>query len=136
MEGNSTTQKAAVWVGLVFLLGAAIGGMGGYVYAHQKFAVTNAAPNVPASDAARREQKVRELTALAGLSADQSQQVDGIIADVQAQMKTIRKTTDPQINDAREKGRERIRAILTADQKPKFEEFIHKMDEERKRNAQ
>lgn len=136
MEGNSTTQKAAVWVGLVFLLGAAIGGMGGYVYAHQKFAVTSASPSVPASDAARRQQKVRELTELAGLNAEQSHQVDGIIADVQAQMKTIRKTTDPQINEARETGRERIRAILTADQKPKFEEFIHKMDEERKRNAQ
>jgi hypothetical protein len=136
MEGNSTTQKAAVWVGLVFLLGAAIGGMAGYVYAHQRFAVTNAAPNSAASDAARREQKVRELTALAGLTAEQSQQVDAIIGDVQAQMKTIRKTTDPQINEAREKGRDRIRAILTADQKPKFEEFIHKMDEERKRNAQ
>jgi flagellar basal body-associated protein FliL len=134
MTEPSTTRKAALWVGLVFLLGAAIGGMAGYVFAHQKYAVTNAA--APATDAARRAQKVRELTNLANLTPDQSQQVDAVIADIQLQMKSIRKTVEPQFDEAREKGRERIRAILNTEQKPKFEEFIRKLDEERKRNGQ
>lgn len=133
---EDTTKKAALWVALVFLLGAALGGMTGYVIAHQRYAVTNAAPMAPPNDAARRAQKVKELTALAGLSADQSSRIDGIIADIQSQIKAIRATKDPEINAAREKGRDRIRALLTPDQKPKFEEFIRKLDEERKRNAQ
>lgn len=133
MTDSSTTRKAALWVGLVFLLGVALGGLGGYVFAHQKYMVTNAA--APATDAARRTQKVQELTSLANLSPEQSQQVDSIIADVQAQMKSIRRTLDPQLNEVREKGREHIRAILSADQKPKFEDFIRKIDEERKRNS-
>jgi Spy/CpxP family protein refolding chaperone len=91
---------------------------------------------VPPSDAVRRAQKVQELTSLANLTPEQSQQVDAVIADVQSQMKTIRKTLDPQLSGVRQKGRERIRAILTAEQRPKFEEYIQKMDEERKRNAQ
>jgi flagellar basal body-associated protein FliL len=136
MAENSAAQKAALWVGLVFLLGVALGGLGGYVFAHQKYAVTNAAVAAPTTDSARRAQKIQDLTRLANLTPEQSQQVDGIIADIQAQMKVVRKTTDPQVNEIRQKGRERIRAILTADQRPKFEEFISKLDEERKRNAQ
>jgi Spy/CpxP family protein refolding chaperone len=131
---TSTTRKAALWVGLVFLLGAALGGMAGYVLAHQKYAVTNAA--APPSDAVRRAQKVQELTSLVNLTPEQSQQVDAVIADVQSQMKTVRKTLDPQLNEVRQNGRERIRAILTAEQRPKFEAFIQKLDEERKRNGQ
>jgi Spy/CpxP family protein refolding chaperone len=134
MTDSSTTRKAALWVGLVFLLGVALGGLGGYVFAHQKYAVTNAA--MPPSDAARRAQKVQELTSLVNLTPEQSQQVDAVIADVQSQMKTIRKTLDPQLSEVRLKGRERIRAILSAEQRPKFEEYMQKLDEERKRNGQ
>ena len=133
MTESSTTRKAALWVGLVFLLGVALGGFGGYIFAHQKYTVTNAAPT---TDAAKRAQKVQELTRLANLTPEQSKQVDAIIADIQSQLKSIRKPLEPQFDEAREKGRERIRAILTAEQKPKFEDFIRKLDEERKRNGQ
>jgi uncharacterized protein HemX len=133
MGDNSAARKAALWVGLVFVLGLALGGVSGYLFAHQKYTVTSAAPT---NDAARRAQKVQGLTKLANLTPDQSQQVDGIISEVQGQIKTIRKTSDPQIDEVRQKGRERIRAILTSEQKPKFEEFIRKLDEERKRNGQ
>jgi hypothetical protein len=133
MAENSTARKAALWVGVVFVLGLALGGMLGYVFAHQKYVVTNAAPT---TDATRRAQKVQELTRQASLTPEQSQQVDAIIADIQSQMKVVRKTTDPQVDEIRQKGRNRIRAILSADQKPKFEEFIRKLDDERKRNGQ
>ncbi|MDQ1405086.1 MAG: hypothetical protein QOG55_715 [Acidobacteriaceae bacterium] len=134
MTESSTTRKAALSVGLVFLLGLALGGFGGYILAHQKYTVTNA--SVPPSDTVKRAQKVQELTSLANLTPEQGQQVDAIIADIQTQMKSIRKTLDPQFDEVRQRGRERIRAILTEEQKPKFEEFIRKMDEERKRNGQ
>ena len=133
MTETSTTRKAALWVGLVFLLGAALGGLGGYVFAHQKYTVTNAGPT---TDAAKRAQKVQELTRLANLTPEQSQQLDAIIADIQSQMKSIRKTLEPQFDEARQKGRERIRAILNDEQRPKFEQYIRKLDEDRKRNGQ
>jgi Spy/CpxP family protein refolding chaperone len=132
MDGNATSRKAAVWVGLVFLLGTALGGLLGYSFAHRSYAAGVA----PVGDAAKRAHKVEELTRTANLNAEQQKQLDGIVADIQAQMKSIRKTTDPQIDEVRQKGRERIRAILTTEQKPKFEEFVRKLDEERKRNSQ
>jgi Spy/CpxP family protein refolding chaperone len=132
MSDMSVSRKAALWVGVVFLLGAALGGMVGYIFAHH----TALAAPAQMTDAARRAQKVQHLTQELGLSSEQQKQLDVIMAGVQAQYKAIHQTTEPQINEARQKGREQIRAILTPEQKPKFEEFLKRLDEERKRNAQ
>lgn len=131
MSEANPRQKAALWVGLVFLLGAALGGTLGYVFAHSSYA---AAP-APLTDDVKRHQKVERLTQELSLTADQQQQLDAIIADVQGQMKGVRQSTEPQLNDVRQKGRERIRGILTPEQKPKFEEYLRKLDEEKKRNV-
>jgi hypothetical protein len=88
------------------------------------------------TEAAKRAQKVQRLTQELDLSSEQQKQLEVIIASVQAQYKAIHQSTDPQINEARQKGREQIRAILTPEQKPKFEEFLKRLDEDRKRNAQ
>ena len=132
MSETSATRKAALWVGVVFLLGAALGGMIGYVFARH----TALAAPPQMTEAEKRAQKVQRLTQELNLSPDQQKQLDAIMASVQAQYKAIHQSTDPQINEARQKGREQIRAILTPEQKLKFEEFLKRIDEERKRNAQ
>jgi len=132
MSEASVTRKAALWVGIVFLLGAALGGMLGYLFAHH----TAMAAPAQITEAEKRAQKVQRITKELNLGADQQRQLEAIMASVQAQYKAIRQSTEPQINEARQKGREQIRAILTPEQKPKFEEFLKRLDDERKRNAQ
>ena len=88
------------------------------------------------TDAEKRSHKIQHLTQELNLTGEQQRQLDAIIATVQAEYKAIHQSTAPQIDQAREKGREQIRAILTSEQKPKFEEFLKRLDEERKRNAQ
>ena len=132
MSEMSATRKAALWVGVVFLLGAALGGMLGYVFAHH----TAMAAPAQMTDTDKRAQKVQRLTQELNLTADQQKQLDAIIASVQTDYKAIHQSTEPQIDQARQKGREQIRAILSAEQKPKFEEFLKRLDEERKRNSQ
>ena len=129
---SETTRKAAFWVGVVFLLGAALGGMLGYVFAHH----TAMAAPAQMTDAQKRAQKVERLTQELNLTASQQQQLDAILTSVQSEYKVIRQSTEPQIDQARQKGREQIRAILTPEQKPKFEEFLKRLDEERKKNPQ
>src|SRR5437016_13371437 len=107
MNGTSATRKAALWVGVVFLLGAALGGMLGYVFAHRVIA---APPQL--TEVERRAQKVQRLTQELNLSPEQQKQLDTIMASVQAQYKAIHQSTDPQIDEARQTGRERIREIL------------------------
>jgi len=84
---------------------------------------------------ARRAKRVEQLTQDLSLTSAQSQQLDGILSQLHAEYKSIHDQSDTQLNQTRQKGRDQIRAILTPEQKPKFEEFLKRMDEERKRNA-
>jgi len=131
MSETAATRKAALWVGVVFLLGAALGGVLGYLFAHRP---VNAA-NPPLSEPERRARRVEELTRELTLTPQQAQQVDAILLQRHTETKAIHDQTDAQLDAVRQKGRAEVRAILTSEQLPKFEEFLKRMDEERKRNG-
>ncbi len=124
MSETTAKQRAAVWVAVVFLLGAALGGVVGYIFAHRAVSA-----NMTVTVSQRRAQRVEELTRMAHLTPDQRQQLEGILSDLHAQYKTL----DDERDDARQKSRSKIRGILTPDQIPGFEEFLRKIDEERRR---
>jgi Spy/CpxP family protein refolding chaperone len=123
----SASRKAALWIVAVFILGAALGGVGGYMFGHS---VSAAPPQM--SDEARRHQKVAQLTESLGLTTDQQSQIDAIFTDTSVQFQTVHKQSDAQIDVVRQKARDRIRAVLTPEQLPKFEAFLRKLDEDRK----
>ena len=124
-------QKATLWLAIVFVLGAALGGVLGYAFAHRSYA---AEPAVRSADA-RRAQRREKLTRDVGLNPVQQEQVAKILDQAQGEYQAVHKVTDPQIEAVRQKTRDKIRAVLTDDQKPKFEEFLRQLDEERKRNG-
>jgi len=130
---NDTTakRKAALWVGAVFLLGAMLGGVLGFLFAHRP---VNAA-NAPLSEPERRARRVEQFTHELGLSPEQAQQLDAILLQRHTETKVIHDQADLQLEQVRQKGRAQVRAILTPEQLPKFEEFLKRMDEERKRNG-
>ena len=132
MSQTPATRKAAIWVVIVFLLGALGGGMLGYGYAHH-YSVSAASAPLPEPE--RRARRVAELTEKLGLTSDQAKQLDAIMLQRHTEVKTIRDQSDAQLEQVRQKGRDQIRAILTPEQKPKFEEFLQKLDAERKHNA-
>ena len=131
MSETLATRKAAIWVVIVFLLGAVGGAMLGYGYAHHSVAAASA----PLPEPQRRAQRVAELSQLLGLNSDQAKQLDTIMLQKHTEVKNIREQADAQLEEIRQKGRDQIRAILTPEQKPKFEEFLQKLDAERKRSA-
>ena len=127
---RAATFRAALWIGAVFLLGAALGGVLGYVFAHRP--VNAAAP--PLSEPERRAHRVTELTRELSLTPQQAQQLDDILQKWHGETKSIRDQSDAQVEAIRQKGRAEVRSILTPDQLPKFEGFLKRLDEERKRN--
>jgi Spy/CpxP family protein refolding chaperone len=131
MSENSATRKAALWIGVVFLLGAALGSLTGYTFA--RHAVS--AANVPLPEPLRRAQRVEQLTRDLNLTSAQAQELDAILLQRHTEAKAIHDQTDAQLDQVHQKGRDQIRAILTAEQKPKFEEFLKRLDSERKKNA-
>jgi len=50
-------------------------------------------------------------------------------------MKGIHEKADQDVDAARQKARDQIRLLLTAEQKPKFEAMVQRMDAERKGQA-
>ena len=131
MSEMSATRKAALWVGIVFLLGAALGGVIGYGFAHRSVS----AASTPLPEPVRRAQRVEQLTQLLNLTSAQSQQVDAILLQKHGEAKALHDQTDAQFEQIRQKGRDQLRAVLTPEQKPKFEEFLKNLDEQRKRNS-
>jgi Spy/CpxP family protein refolding chaperone len=132
MGETPATRKAAMWVVIVFLLGAAAGGMVGYGYAHH-YSVSAASAPLPEPE--RRARRVEQMTHELGLTSDQAKQLDAILLQWHGQVKAVHEQSDAHFEQLRQKGRDEIRAILTPEQKPKFEDFLQKLDAEKKRNA-
>src|SRR5258707_6366502 len=130
-NGN-VKQRAALWVVVVFLLGASLGTVSGYLFAAHSHADTRPILN----DDARRAQKVALLTKDLGLNPDQQKQLDEVIHDAQGKFKAIHDASQPQIDATRVQAREKVRSFLTPEQRTKYEAYLLKLDEERKRNGQ
>ena len=132
MSEPTVRQKASLWLAVIFLLGIALGGVLGYAFAHRSYAAPAAQLTAEQRRAQKREQLAREV----GLTAEQQSQIGAILDQTQLEYKAIHAVSDPQIEAVRQKSHERIRQLLTPEQKPKFEEFLRKIDEERKRLGQ
>jgi len=126
-------KKAAIWLALVFVLGTATGGVFGYSLARRSYAATR---TVAPSEAERRAKKVAEMTQTIGLTAEQAQKADGIIQNAQAAIRELRNKNDADVDVVRMKARAQMRAFLTQEQMPKFEQYMQRMDEERKKQKE
>src|ERR1700688_4959421 len=126
-------KKAAIWLALVFVLGTATGGVFGYSLARRSYAATR---TVAPSDAERRAKKIAEMTQAIGLTTEQAQKADGIIQGAQAEIREIHTKNDADVDGVRMKARGQMRAFLTQEQMPKFEQYMERLDEERKKQRE
>lgn len=127
-----TRKKAGLWLVFVFVLGAAVGGVFGYSFAHHAHAdIRTAAPQL--SETERRAKRVADMTKELGLTAEQASKVDGIIHATHDEMKVVRDKSEADVEALRQHARDQMRLVLTDEQKPKFEEMVARMDAERKR---
>src|SRR5208282_264519 len=135
MNENTAKRRAAFWVAAVFVLGVALGGVFGYFYGHRG---TVAAAPLPLSDAERHAKRLDELTRELSLSDSQRHQMDSLLTQIHVDFQSVRNKQAQQLetglDQERQKSRDQIRAILTPEQIPKFDEFMKRIDEERKRN--
>jgi hypothetical protein len=77
------------------------------------------------------------------LDADQRNQVGAILKDTFAQYDAIKQEAEPcfqqvkpRFDAVRQAGREKIRALLTEEQMPKFEQMVREQDAERERSRE
>jgi len=124
-----TNRKAIVFLVAVFVLGAAAGILGTMWATQTGLAATTRGPSKFSKQGAL-EWLNNELR----LSAEQQQQLGPILDETAAGYEGIRERVRPEYDQVRQQGRDRIRAILTPEQKARFEELVQQIDEERARH--
>lgn len=129
MDTSSGNRKAYLMVLVVFLLGIGLGALSMYVAGTR---VWGARPDLQ-GHRDKRARFVEQLTRDLDLTSEQRQQLDVILADMGPKFRALHDQIAPQSEQLRLQGRERIRAILTPEQRPKYEEFLRRLDAERKR---
>jgi len=128
-------QKAGLWLAVVFVLGAAIGGVFGYSFS-QRHALAAPPTVTQLSEPQRRAKRVLEMTREMNLTQEQASSFDSIIHQAHEQMKVIRDKSEGDVDAVRLQARDQMRQLLTPEQKPKFEDMVQRMDAERKKQQQ
>jgi Spy/CpxP family protein refolding chaperone len=132
MENNRPKWNAIAMLLAVFALGLCIGALGMRVLAGRVYGHTLD----PQTTQTHEHGKIfTELTHDLSLTPDQQNQVQAILDDTRARFQAVDDQNRPQYDAIRQQGRTRIRAVLTPDQLPKFEEFLARIDAERKKRA-
>jgi flagellar basal body-associated protein FliL len=124
MYDNRGNRKAVLLVVLVFVLGLGVGAMATYVTS--RVAAAHSVPD--RTPAGRVAMYTRDLN----LNTDQQKQIQAILTETRARYAEIHKQADPEYEEARQRGRDRIRKLLSPEQLPKFEDLLRQMDEERR----
>jgi Spy/CpxP family protein refolding chaperone len=124
--------KIVLLLVLIFLLGTATGALGYRLLEQRGFF----SPRNRAVSRDRTGGVVDRFTRELGLTPEQGQQLSAILKDNEKKFAELRRSINPQAEAIRQEGRNQIRAILTEEQKPKFEEMLRKTDEERRKHEE
>jgi Spy/CpxP family protein refolding chaperone len=130
MDANQSNRKAVLLVFVLFVLGIALGSVGTYVVTMR---VQAARPQATLAHNPARTMAMytRDLN----LTPGQQNQIQAILNDTRSRYAELHEKLDPEYEQVRHQGRERIRQILTPEQRPKFEDLLRQIDEDRRQRA-
>jgi Spy/CpxP family protein refolding chaperone len=136
MLSGTNNGKALALIILVFVLGVALGAVGHSV-ADRRVLGARTQPQPPAFLQPRPNppRAMARLTNELKLTPDQQKKIGDILADMQHQYDAVHDQMNPQFQQIREEGHDQIRQVLTPEQRPKFEDFLRRIDEDRRRRA-
>jgi Spy/CpxP family protein refolding chaperone len=130
MATTKAKREAAALFFVVFLLGALLGGVGVHLWGERVLGEPG-----PVNTNPNRAQVIAQCTHELQLTPAEQKQMIAIIDDTRAQWAALYAPLDPQKEQIRLAGRARIRAILTPEQQVKFDDFMRRIDEQRKKDA-
>lgn len=138
---NRTRREAALLVCVVFVLGLLVGGVGNHFWGqtvwgghpdHSVVLTERPVRTGPPSRAKIVDDFTRELQ----LTADQQKQLGMIIDQTRAEWAAQHEANQQRHDAIRQEAHTRLRAILTPAQVPKFDAFMQRLEEQRKRDQQ
>jgi Spy/CpxP family protein refolding chaperone len=127
MDNNQSSRKAYLIVFVLFILGIALGSVGTYLVTLRVQAAR------PVATADRGPSHMAIFTRDLNLTTEQQTQVQAIMNETRSHYAELHQKLDPEYEQVRQQSREHIRQVLTPEQRPKFEELLRQMDEERRK---
>ena len=128
---NKARREAAALMFIVFLLGALLGGVGNHLWAER----VHGQQPVASKTGPTRDQVVNNMTRTLELTADQQKQFGAIIDNTRSRWQALYAPLDATKEQIRQEGRANIRSILTPDQQLRFDDYMRRLDEQRKKEA-
>jgi hypothetical protein len=132
MKNAKARLKAAVLFWIVFALGVTFGALGNRFW-NQRVSGEPAAVNAKPAHGQVMQDLMKTL---APITPAQQERIDAVIDDTRAQWQELEASRDGQRETIRQQCRANIRATLTPEQQVKFDEFMKRLDEQRKREAE
>jgi hypothetical protein len=130
MPNSKARLEAAGLFLAVFALGAAFGALGNHLWA-QRVSGESAAVNTKPT----RDQVVADMTQRLQLTPDQQKQAAAAIDETRAKWQALNASFDAPREQIRQDFRAKVRAMLTPDQQVKFDDFLKRLDEQRRKEA-
>ena len=136
MESSNNRSKARLIVVTVFLIGFGAGVLSLNLYERLNPSSKNNGRGGP-------EVFLKKMSNEVYLRPDQEEQIKKILDEtrekyraVREEMEPVMKGVEPRFNAVREESRNRIRALLTPEQLPKYEEMVSKHDRMREQEKE
>ena len=137
MESSTNSRsKARMIVVSVFVIGFAAGALSLNLYQQLNPSSKNNGPR-------GAEYLIKRMNDEVGLKSDQEDQIKKILDETREKYRAVReemepavKGFEPKFNAVREESRNRIRALLTPEQLPKYEEMVNKHDRMREQERE
>jgi hypothetical protein len=133
MQTKNARLEAAALVLVVFLLGLLLGGVGHHLWNERVHGSVQQAAQLNTKSA--RDQLVNDLTQLLQLTPEQQNEIAATIDDTRSKVQALYAPLDAPRAEIRQQGRANIRAILMPDQQIKFDDFMKRLREQRKKDV-
>jgi hypothetical protein len=130
MAAAKARSEAAVLVAVVFLLGVLLGGVGNHLWSERVWGMRADSPGP------QQKHLDVQLTQELQLTPGQQKQIHSIIEETQTKWRVLYAPLEGQRDQIREESHDQMRAILMPDQKPKFDAFMKRIDESRRKNEE
>jgi Spy/CpxP family protein refolding chaperone len=123
--------KIAMYVGFVFVSGALLG-----AFSHRLYTVSGVSANAPRNPEEFRRRYMEEMKTRLKLTPDQVTQLSAILDETRSRVRSTRESIEPEIRKIREEQQEKVHHILSADQRPEYDQMRKEREAEIQRRGQ
>jgi Spy/CpxP family protein refolding chaperone len=119
----------ALYVGLIFASGVVLG-----VFGHSLYAVTTVNSKSPKPEELRKK-RLAEMQTRMKLTDEQVAKINSIYDETRAKFHEVRERYRPEMDSLESAQRDKVRSILTQDQRAEYEKMLKEREEQQKQNG-